>query len=177
MFHILVQMDPTGTLLDPDVIAVDVAIEPSNGTLIIAADGQAVSGSWPCRAKWGGAETFEEFLCAHAPSWIAGKLLGDAAVTLDRERTKQILIDVCGDENIADVYAFLENVDEHGEILPSGAELEARLSGILMEPVDGFIFVKPTEFTTFLINDVLPKLLKKIQPPETVTNQTNLKLC
>ncbi len=173
IFHMHIQSETEDGVED---IVADIAMAASMGLLMITAGGVAVSGSWPDREKWG-TNTFEEFLCSRTPSWITGKMMGKDAMTFDYDRTRDVLLDVCDNRDIADVHNFLEHVDSDGEILPSGQPLADSLGEGLQEPVDGFIFMQPTGFAEFLIEGVLPAFLEQIAPPPVVKDQTNLKLC
>lgn len=173
IFHMYI---PAETEDGREEIQADVAMETSTGLLMISAGGVAVSGSWPDHDQWG-TQTFEEFLCSRTPAWIVSKLLGSNALVFDEARTRDALLEACGVECTDRVNAFLEHVDIDGEILSSGEVLSDALEEILEEPVDGWIFMETTGLAQFLIEGVLPALLKRLAPPPVVTNQTNLKLC
>ena len=173
IFHMHIHAD---TENGPTNIVADVAMEPSMGLLMIAAGDLAVSKSWPHRDQWG-TNTFEEFLCSRTPSWIAEKLLGENGAIFDPERTTEVLLEACGNEYIADIHAFMEHIDEHGEIRCTGESLAYSLEDQLDDTADRYIMMQPTGFAEFLIQSVLPELLERLAPPPIVTNQTNLKLC
>lgn len=173
VFHIHIHAE---TEDGPADIVADVALEPSMGLLMIAAGDLAVAKSWPHRDQWG-TNTFEEFLCSRRPDWIVEKLLGDNGAIFDAERTKDVLLDACSNESIADIFNFVEHIDSHGEIRSTGDVLADSLEEYLEGPIDGYIMMRPTGFAEFLIEKVVPALLERIAPPEVVTNQTNLKLC
>jgi len=160
----------------PQELSADIVIEPRRGLLMVSAGGLATAGHWPHPERWG-TRTFEEFLCSRTPSWIVGKMLGDDTMIFDSERTHDILVEACG-EGFRDAIAeFVQCIDDSGDILEDGEEVAERIQAELDEPLDGWIFMKPTGFATFLIEAVIPKVLSHIAPPPIVTKQTNLKLC
>lgn len=160
----------------PADITADVALEPSMGLLMISAGAIAVSGSWPHRGQWG-TNTFEEFLCSRTPAWIAEKLLGDDGSIFDPDKTKEVLLDACGNESVPDIFNLMEHIDSHGAIRTTGEALADSLEECLEEPIDSYIMMQPTGFAEFLVDAVIPSLLDRLAPPPVITNQTNLKLC
>ena len=173
IFHMHIPVD---TEDGAESLVADVAMEPSMGLLMISAGGVAVAGSWPERDEWG-QSTFEEFLCSRTPSWIVSKMLGQDALIFDEERTREALLETCGDHMGGTIEELLRNTDSHGEIGEAAHRAVEELDDVLEEPCDGFIFMETTGFAKFLIEGVLPNLLERIAPPEVVTNQINLKLC